>query len=481
MTNVRQAVVYSSASRYIMKIMGLVSAMVIARLLTPGEIGIFAIASAIVMVMSEFRLLGAGSYLVRERDIPVDKIRSALGLTIIISWGLGLVIYLVAPSVARFYELTEVTNVFRILSVSFFLAPFVSIPTALLTREFKFKILFIIKLIATVVGLLSTVGLILLDYSYYALAWGHTLSILVEFIIIILFWPPNTPWQPSFRNLGGIISFGIFSSLTNLFKKAIVTAPDMVIGKVGTTVEVGIYSRGLGFIEFLSQSLMMGINPVALPYLSETKRSGNDMGWAYTRASVLLSGMVWPVLAVASLASAPTIRLFFGDQWDAAAPLASLLAFWGMLRSIHWLSNALMTASGKEKIMVIKEGAMFGLFFSGVILAYPYGLEWVAVAFIGIGFLEVIITTCVLARCIGLDWKRFAKAWIPNVLVTAVCWIVTYLISMSVDFNGANYWIPVLVIACVLPPVWILSLKISRHLLYQEIARLLRRKVSSSV
>src|SRR5690606_42003822 len=89
-SSIRRAVLYSSVTRYSMRFIGLGSTMVIARLLTPGEIGTFAIASAIVMVMSEFRLLGAGAYLVREQELTEETRRSAPGLTVLISRSQGL-------------------------------------------------------------------------------------------------------------------------------------------------------------------------------------------------------------------------------------------------------------------------------------------------------------------------------------------------------------------------------------------------------
>jgi len=474
MSNVRQAVIFSSASRYLLRLIGLISTMVIARLLTPGEIGTFAIASAIVMIMSEFRLLGAGAYIVREKELTESKVASALGLTVLISWGLGLIVFFSASLVAEFYGIPDVENIFRILSISFFLAPYISIPTAVLQRVYQFKTLFIIKVFATVVGLLSTVSLILLDFSFYALALGHTLIIGVEFILIALFWPENTPWRPQFRGLKPVASVGIYSSMANLLKKATVTVPDMVIGKMGTITQVGIFSRGLGLAEFLSQSLMMGINPVALPYLSETKRTGGDISWAYIRASVLLGGLVWPVLAVASMASLPVIRLFFGGQWDEAAPLATWLAVWAMLRSTHWLSNSVLLASGKEKIMVAKELIVFIVFFISIILAFPYGLESIAIAFVLASVWDLLVSSMVLKKTINLGFVQFLRAWWPNLAVSGVCWFVTYLISQVVSFESDNYWLPILTIGLVMPPVWILSLKIFSHPLYIELSGVLK-------
>lgn len=473
MSKVRKAVIYSSATRYTSKLIGLLSTMVIARLLTPSEVGTFAIASAIVMVMSEFRLLGAGTYLVREKELDDAKIRSATGLTIIISWGMGLLIWAVAPSVAALYQLPETLTIFRILSVSFFLAPFVSIPISLMTRDFKFRDIFIIKFIATVTQLTLTIALIKYGFSYFSLAWGQTFSIVLQFFLIIYFRPKSMPWMPSFSNLGVIAQVGIFTSLANFLRQGVVAAPDMILGKMGTTTQVGIFSRGLGFVEFVSQTLMMGIGPVALPYLSETRRSGGDMNWAYTRASVLLGGIIWPIMAVCSLATLPAIRLFFGIQWDAAAPLAFWLAFWTMFRSVHWLSNSMLTASGKERIMVVKEAGIFSVYFLAIVLAYPFGLEAVAIIFVATALLDMLVTSFLLSKVLSLKLFEFVLAWWPNAAVALVCWSVTFTIKQYIAFDDSNYWLPVLTIAMVLPVVWFLALRLFGHPLYQELLKLL--------
>ncbi len=75
MGSVRRAILFSSVTRYSTRFISLFSAVVIARLLTPEEIGTFAIASAVVMMMSEFRLLGAGAYLIRESELTEGKVR----------------------------------------------------------------------------------------------------------------------------------------------------------------------------------------------------------------------------------------------------------------------------------------------------------------------------------------------------------------------------------------------------------------------
>lgn len=473
MSKTRKAVIYSSASRYIIRFVGLITTMIVARLLSPSEIGTFGVASAIVMIMSEFRLLGAGIYLVREKDISRQNISSALGLTILISWFMGIVILISGPFVADFYNLPPIGIIFAILSVSFFLAPYISIPSAILTRDFEFKLLFYFKITGTFVGMASTILLILNGFSYYSLAWGYTCNVIAELLMVIIFWPKSVPVKPSFIDLKKIAIFGIINSTTNLLRKATMSLPDMVIGKMGTTVQVGIFSRGLGFVDFLSQSLILGIGPVVLPYLSETRRSGGDVVDAYIRASVLLSGIVVPVLAVAGVASLPVIRMFFGQQWDAAAVLASWLSLWAALRSLHYLSNTILTVMEKEKIMLFKELIVFLFYLVVVILAFPGGLIVVAQIFALAGLIEFVITSIVLKRTIGLKNMLFISKLMPTVWVTLVSAAATYWISMYVDFYNENFWPAIMIICLVLPFIWLSSLRLFNHPLYDEMIGLL--------
>lgn len=480
MPTIRAAVIFSSVSKYSLMMIGLLSTMVVARLLTPEEIGTFAVASGLVMLASEFRILGAGAYLVRESELTPQKVRSALGLTILISWGLGITVCLTAPLVASFYDLPPLKPIFWILSVSFFLAPFISITAALLARSFRFDLQFRMQLSAAIVGFAVTVILIYAGASYYALAWGNMAGNVARLIVAVLLTPKLMSYRPSFRNLRPVVNFGVFSSIANITRRFTVVAPDLVIGKLGSTYEVGIFSRGLGFIQFVAQSLMMSVAPVALPYLSNTRREGGDVCAAYQRASVLLGGIVWPVLAVASLSSLPAIRLFFGEQWDAAAPLAGWLAIWSAFRSVHWFSNDMLMATHREKVMVVKEVAVFGVLLIGIIAAYPAGLERIAQVFLAVGLFEVLLITAVLKIYAGLDVRAFLWAWLPNAASAAVCAGVTLMIRQWLDFDSDASWKAILALAVIMPPVWLMSLRLFHHPLFDEVMGLItgvRRKL----
>lgn len=469
MPTVRSAVYYSALSKYSLSAIGLLSTILVARLLTPAEIGTFAIASAVVMLLGEVRLIGAGVFLVREKELTPDKIRSAMGLTMMMSWGLGLGLILAAPFIARFYDIAEIRLIFWILAVSFITAPFISMPAALLSRELKYNILFRIRLATALANLITTLTLIILGFSFYALAWGSALSMLIQSLITLYYAPANMVWKPRFRGLKPILRVGIFSSSANIAKQSQLLLPDLVLGRMGNTTQVALYSRGLGFIEFLSKTLVQGVSPVVLPYLSKINREGGSMTEAYTRASVLLSAIIWPVLAVASLVSLPAIRLFFGDQWDAAAPVASVLAFWAITRSVHAFFEQMMVSAGFEGSMVAKELVVFGLYLALIITAAPNGLVSIAWAMLVAAGIDAVLSTLILRKVLGLSAARFYRALMPNFILAFVCWLATWLLGLWVDFSSSAILVPIGTVAVVLPFVWLAGIKILRHPIYDEI------------
>tara|TARA_R110001599_G_scaffold231918_3_gene431162 strand:- start:279 stop:1721 length:1443 start_codon:yes stop_codon:yes gene_type:complete len=480
MSDVRAALIYSSLGRYALMIIGLINTVIVARLLTPEELGTFAIASSVVMIMAEFRILGANTYLIRENELTNDKIMSAYGLTLAVSWSLGVAVVLAAVPAANFFDVKDLRLIFIILSASFIFAPYISIPDALLCRKYRFKEITIIKLVASLTGIVVTVVLIKNGFSYYSLAFANLASVVTQCLLYLYFTREIKVYRPRFRDIRPIAKLGIYMSISHVVRKAQYTVPDMVIGKMGSPSQVGLFSRGLGFMVFVSNTLLSGISPVALPYLSDVRKRNESMVNAYTRAAQLIVGVVWPVLAVASVASLPAIRLMFGDQWDLSAPVASIVAFWVMLRAGHVLAPKALVAVGKEGSMLAKEIVVFVIFLASIILAYPkWGLTGVGYAFVFSGLIDFIVSSYFMKMKIGLQFLLYCRSLISSIIVAVLCWVATYIISYFSPFNTTAPIFSLLQISVVLPIVWISAIFITKHPIMDEIIRLYRIKFKS--
>lgn len=463
MSQIKKAVFFSVLAQHSTQFISLISISILARLLTPEEIGVFAIASAISFLAIELRAMGANQYLVREKKITKQKIKTATGLMIIVSWGLFLIIVASATFVADFYNEEAIAALLWIIAPTFILAPFSAIPSALITREMEFIKLFKVKFFSNIIGASGTITLVLLGYSYYSLAWGTLIVASLQFMILTYYRPNNAPWLPSFKNIKDIAHFGVFTSSGMMLNQTSQSIPDLVLGKLTTMAEVGLFSRGMGLILFLNKIIILAVKPVVLPHLSAVKRGGQCVSTAYLNAIVLQSAFSIPMFAIVNQVSLPMIRTLFGEQWDFSAPIASTLALWAILTSIHCYSSQVLIAVHCERLMFVKELVIFFTRACAVIFAAPYGLETVAWAVVASGVIELLIKTLAIKSALNLSVLHIFKAFIPTFFVASSCWIVLQLLKMLYDVNSTSQLINVPVIGVSMIVVWMISMALSRH------------------
>lgn len=475
MSSIHKAILYSSASQYLGRLIGLISIVMFSRLLTPSEIGVFAIASSVALIASDLRLLGTGSYLVRETEISEQKIRSGIGLTMIISWSLGFLLIVSATWFGDFYGVPDLKIIMLILSFSFFLAPFISVTSSIFVRNLQFKKLYIVKLLSSLGRFFITILLIFKGYSYFSLAWGTTFGVVCEFVLIAFFKPANVNWLPSFDGLKPILKFGILVSLTNLLRRLDETLPSLIIGKVGSTGQVAIFSRGMGLMSFFSQLIISGIQPVSLPYLSNAKRNSGNLKDAYIKAVLLLGAICWPILAVIGAASYPAIMLMFGNQWEGAVSIASILSLWILFRVIHTLLPSLLITLHNESILFFKQLAVSVVTALCIYFSYPYGLENIAWALVISAIFDFLLSSWVIYNLIGLGILKFMYEMRINIFLTFVCWGVTKFLDYQFNFNQQNSFVSVVIIAIILPLVWFVIIILFRHPIYSEIKKILKK------
>lgn len=474
MSNIRRGLLFSVAGKYLMRVLGLISTVLIARMLSPTEIGTFAIASSLVMILTEVKLLGANAFLIRNPDMTETDIRRAYGMAILMCWGIAILLIAAAGPLSLFFKHYQLQAVFSILALSFLFAPYISIPDAILSRTFRFKEISIIEMSASIFQMIVTLTLIYLGYSFYSLAWGQLSGMAWRFALSLYFTRETKVYFPSFANLSEIAKLGLFTSAANIVRRIHYSASDIVIGRMGSPTEVGVFSRGMGFIDFVSQIILDGVGGIAQPYMSDLKRRGEDIVAAYIKATALLLSLVWPILAVASVAALPAIRLLFGEQWDLSAPIATVLAFWMIVKVVNFFSPQLLIAVGHERIMFRRDILCFAVLAVSLVVAYPYGLAVMGMAFLFSSIVELSITLWLLRRYLKLSVRNLAKALQRPMIVTLACYLLAKVIELFYPFQSASPLLVLALLALLVTPTWLLSIKLLKLQIYDEFVRLIQ-------
>jgi O-antigen/teichoic acid export membrane protein len=141
----KAAFAYSVSSRYLGLGLQSLTVIILARLLTPEEIGIYTVAMMFIGAAQLFRGFGIADYLIKEKTLDSNSVSAAfsLALALVMGWGLAITMYFLSTAVAEYYGEPGVKDVMRILSVNFILIPFGTIYLAIYRRHLNLRPAFI--------------------------------------------------------------------------------------------------------------------------------------------------------------------------------------------------------------------------------------------------------------------------------------------------------------------------------------------------
>ncbi len=376
--SIKKSLLFSFAEKYTVLALGFVSSIVLSRLLTPAEVGVYSIGSVVVAVLQIVRDFGVGQYLVKERELTPVKIRAAYSLTLMIAWLIAAVLVLASGPLADFYREPGVGQVLRALALNCLLIPFGSITLPVLRREMRFGAIYCINVTSAVVSLVASIVLVLAGFSFMALAWAAVAGVAASVLTSMLFRPAYMPWLPSLKGVRELLPFGAYATGSNILDEVAVGAPDILIGRLINMEAVGLYSKGQSLVTLFNMLITRAVTPVVQPLFASQVRAGTDMKQVYLRLMSYMAGVSWPFFAVLAALAEPMVRLLFGSQWGASVPLARILCVSAAVLSLFGMALDLFVAMGHVQKRARLESVALPLRVTGIVLAVPFGLAAVA-------------------------------------------------------------------------------------------------------
>ncbi|MCW5640801.1 MAG: oligosaccharide flippase family protein [Rhodoferax sp.] len=322
----RKSLAFSFLDRYASLAVNIVSSMFIARLLTPGEIGVFSVTMVLLMFVTTVRDLGAGQYLVQERELTTERIRSVWAVQLGLGLLLALVVLLASVPVADFYGEPRMRNIMLVIALSYVINPFGSLTYAWLMREMRFESVALMRFTSVLCGALASVWLAWRGVGPISLAYGALTSTVANAAVAVYFRPQSFPWLPGLSEIRRVLAFG--SRLTGSTIMTVIAngAPELLVGKLQSLVAAGLFSRASGLVQMFHRLFVDAVAAVCLPWFAKQSREHGSHVEPFLKATAYVTALGWSFcLAIVCLAH-PVIRLLYGDQWDQSVDLARLLA-----------------------------------------------------------------------------------------------------------------------------------------------------------
>ena len=415
--SVRKSLVYSFAQQYTTFVFGFAAIVIVSRLLTPKEIGVFSIAVGLTTLANLLRTFGISEYLVQEKALTEQTIRTSFTINLIFAWSLAIVLFGVSWLVGDFFNDAGVGKVMRVMSGTFILVPLGITAMALLKRDMAFGVLYKINTSASITGSILTVVLAYLGFSYMSMAWASLASMVVMVLGCGI-------WGSEYRVRGlslaawrQILPFGAKITLSDIARQLGEQSAGLVVGKMLGLADAGLYSRGYGPVNMFREKVVAAIGAVAFPAYAVEHREARAAPQLFLKSLVYLTGISWPFFVFASLMAFPLIRILFGDQWDASVPLMRWVCLAAIVGTLTYQCNLFFIAVGRIGVATTVEVQYQLARCLIVVVAAFWSLEAIAASQI----LVYVIATVLYYRKIrdfdALGVRNCARALAPSAIV----------------------------------------------------------------
>lgn len=463
--SLKKSLFWSYLSHYGSMVIQLGSSIILARLLIPEEIGIFSVALSFIALGNMIRGFGTGEYLIQEKELTTEKIQSSFTLAIIVAWVLSIIIYLISEPLALFYNEKGIAQILPIIAINFLFVPFGSITIALLRREMRFDKLIKINLSSAFMNASTSILLAMNGYSFMSLAWGAVAGTLTSVVVSQLYRPEGLSFIPALSKVREIIVYGSYNTLTNFTSSISTSAPDLIMGKMLDMHFVGIFSRGNGLLQMVSNLVVGGIRPILLPYFSQQHRENpHELAPAYLKMVDATLSIMWPILVFLALYSHEIIMFLFGDKWLEAVPVVQILtigtSIWisgSLSQDIFKATNNIKTLTGITTIISLLRVIM-------LIIGSYFGFITALILFSATSIAHSIVVTYKLHEIISFNLNSLLKILLKNTLIT-IAIITPPLFIKSTTSHDA--FITLLISGCIFAIMLALFLyKYQRELIY---------------
>lgn len=393
----------------------------LARMLSPNDFGLVAMAVPIIAFGHLFVDLGLSQATIQRPQITQDQLSLLFWINVAGGVLLGLITIAASPFVGVFYGEARVVAITAILGAMFLMSGLSSQHLALLNRDLSFGKLAIVDMGAFLAG--SAAGLLAAfeGLGYRSLLVAAGVNSLTTLILAwsLSGWRPGRPervegWKDIIGFGGNLTGF----SVVNYFARNL---DNVLIGRFNGGDALGLYDRAYTLMLTPLSQISQPFSRVALPLLARTQCEPEVYRRAYVGMLEIILLLTYPGALFAIVTRDQLIGVVLGEQWASVAPIFGILGVGALFAPISSSTGWLFVSQDRTRQM--RNWGVFSstLFVLSFIVGLPWGPVGVATCYIGVGMVQGPVLWWAATREGPVGFRHVLGALLPHAFAGVIC------------------------------------------------------------
>lgn len=429
------------SSRLLVNALGLVSTLVLARLLVPEDFGLVALAESIFALVAAVTELSLAHSLVQHRDPRMHHYHTAWTLNLLRAVLLAAAMAALGFPFARIYGDERLIDLFLVLAAATVIGGLENPMLVTLTRRLIFWQEFALNVASKVAGFAVAIAIAYVFHSFWALVLGSLAAqltrVVVSYIVI--------PYRPrfSFKGYRDLISFSVWLTLSNGIQTANWRLDPIVLGLFVPTGAVGQYTVG-NRIAYLPVKEALGpLRTLFFPAFSRMQDDLHRLRHAYLNGQGLVCLLAMPIGFGFAVVSGELVELAMGRAWLPAVPVIQVLVILSALQ-VSESSQPLAMALDRTKEVFRRDIRVFVIRIPIVIVCLFAGMATELGALMGMilgrtlsNLINIGLNVRLVAILSGISVARqLSVVWRPLIAAGAMSAVILAIKTQYEPFSG---------------------------------------------
>ena len=397
------------------KVLVLVTTVVLARLLAPADFGVIGLALVFIAYAEGVTDLGVAQALIY---LPEDREATDAAFVVILLFSSVLVgvAMLVAPAVAAFFHRPDVTNLFRVLSLSLLIGGAGEIPDALLRKRLLFRRRLVADIARSAAQGVVSIALAAAGAGPWSIVYGYLAGGLLWTATawtLVSYRPAARFWRVRWERAQPLLSYGVAAAGNALLLSLVFDIDYLIVGRKLGAASLGYYTLGFRIPEMAIINVFIVVSVVAFPLFSRARTDMDRLRKGYLTAIRLQTVYgVWAGVGMAVVAPM-LVHVVFGPKWEPSIVPLQALALYAAFRSLGIGAVDVYKAIGRPTLAVALSFVRLVVLVPALLLAVRYGINGVSWAQAVVALLLAALMQGVASRVLGLGMKSLGVALLP--------------------------------------------------------------------
>ena len=417
-----------------MQVLNAVFGVILARKLGQDDYGLIGMLMIFTLIANSLQDSGFVTALTNKRDATHSDYNSVFWFNIGVSLTIYVLFCFCAPLIARFYNEPLLTDLSRYYFFGFFIASFSIVPRAILFRKIKQKELAFMGLASLLLSGAVGITMVYCDMAYWGLA---TQTIVFNLSVSVLSWWLSG-WKPSFTvsfmPIREMFGFSSKMLITNIFNQINNNLFALVLGKLYTKTEVGVYNQANKWNLMGASTIIGMVQGVAQPTFVEVGDDKERLRGAFSKMLRFTCFVSFPVMFGLSLVAPEFIVILIQEKWLSSAYLMQWLCIGGAFLPIATLYFNMIISQGKSNVYMWNIIAQGCTILAAILVVHLLGggtteMVW---AYVGIVILWIAVWHYFVWREIRFSPLQALKDILPFMLIALASMVLTFLLTADI-------------------------------------------------